>query len=302
MPNPRVNHIAFIGFSEAGQILAADLFAAGLGKISAFDLRFADSTGSGPSRRARELGVRAGGSIADAMKGAEVIISVVTPRATLQVAEETARSITAGQYFLDLNSASPGVKQRAARAIHAADGRFVEGAVMAPIPPHGIQVPIACSGPHAIEIANLLKPFGFQIDVVSNEIGFASALKMCRSIMMKGMEALMVECMVAARAHGVEQRVIESLNETLPGIDWSERARYVIGRVMLHGRRRAEEMREAAQMIEELGMAPLMASAIAKRQDWVADLGIAPDLPTNVTTDYRALADAILRAAGPHGA
>ena len=159
-------------------------------------------------------------------------------------------------------------------------------------------MPIACSGPHAKFLATLLEPFGFRIDVVSDEIGFASALKMCRSIMMKGMEALIVECMVAARAYGVEHRVIESLDETLPVIDWGERARYMISRAMLHGRRRAEEMREAAQMIEELGLAPLMASAIAERHDWVAGLGVAPDLATNETTDYHALADALWRAAG----
>ena len=299
MPTPRVNHIAFVGFGEAGQILAADLVRAGLGQISAFDPRFLDSTDPGPARRARELRVRVGRSIADAVKRAEIIISAVTSGATVRVAEETARAIKAGGYFLDLNSASPGAKQRAARAIDTAGGRFVEGAVMSPIPPHGINVPIACGGPHAKILATLLEPLGFHIDVVSDEIGFASALKMCRSIMMKGMEALMVECMVVARAYGVEQQVIASLDETLPRIDWGERAtRFAIGRVVLHGRRRAEEMREAAQMIEELGLAPLMASAIAERQDWVAGLGVAPDLATNEMTDYRALADALWRAAG----
>ena len=99
---------------------------------------------------------------------------------------------------------------------------------------------------------------------------------------------------------GVEQRVIESLDETLPGIDWGERARYAMGRVVLHGRRRAEEMREAAQMIEELGLAPLMASAIAERQDWVADLGLNTDVPANEVTDYRDLADLLWRAAAPN--
>lgn len=296
----RVNHIAFIGFGEAGQTFAADLVKAGLGSISAFDLRFLDSTDLEPRARARELGVRVGRSIADATKGAEVIVSAATASAAVDVAEETARAINSGQYFLDLNSAAPGAKRKAAQAIKTAGGRFVDGAVMSPIPPHGIRVPIACSGVHASELVALLEPFGFHIDVVSDEIGFASAMKICRSIMMKGMEALMVECMVAARAYGVEQQVIASLDETLPGVDWAERARYVIGRVILHGRRRAEEMREAAQMIEELGLAPLMATATAERQDWVADLGLNPDVPTNEATDYRALADILWRAAAPN--
>ena len=300
MPITRVNHIAFIGFGEAGQTFAADLVRACLGSMSAFDPRFLDSTDSELGARARELGVRVGRSIGDAVQGAEVVISAATASATVDVAEETARGIKTGQYFLDLNSAAPGAKRKAARAIESAGGRFVDGAVMSPIPPHGLKVPIACSGPHAKVLAALLEPLGFRIDVVSDEIGFASALKMCRSIMTKGMEALIVECMVAARAYGVEQRVIESLDETLPGTDWGERARYAMGRVVLHGRRRAEEMREAAQMIEELGLAPLMASAIAERQDWVADLGLNTDVPTNEATDYRALADILWRAAAPN--
>ena len=288
-----ISHIAFVGFSEAGQHFGRDLREQASLEITAYDLRFAGPNGGGLRDAATELGVGLTNSIAEAIAGADLIISAVTAEAATTVAEQTGRSIASDQFFLDINSVSPGTKQLAARSISEAGGRFVEAAVMSPIPPHGVSVPMAIGGPHANALAVLLRPLGFNLDVVSDEVGFASAIKMCRSIMIKGMEALMVECMVAALAHGVDKHVIDSLDATLPGINWADRAGYVISRVVKHGARRAQEAHQAAAMVAEIGVDPHMANAIAACQQWVADLEI--DV-ADECQDYVALADRIRRA------
>jgi 3-hydroxyisobutyrate dehydrogenase-like beta-hydroxyacid dehydrogenase len=153
--------------------------------------------------------------------------------------------------------------------IDGAGGRFVESAVMTSIPPFGIKVPMLLGGAHAAELRNLLAPLGFAMEVASNDVGIASAIKMCRSVMIKGLEALVTESFTAARAYGVEDRVLASLHETFPTLDWETLGSYLMSRSALHGKRRAEEMREVAVTVREAGLEPWMASATAERQDWM---------------------------------
>jgi 3-hydroxyisobutyrate dehydrogenase-like beta-hydroxyacid dehydrogenase len=145
-----------------------------------------------------------------------------------------------GAFFLDFNSASPGAKQRAAAIIDAAGGRYVEGAVMTSIPPYRIKVPLLLGGAGADALAPLLSALGFNARVASKELGVSSAVKMCRSIMIKGLEAMTIECFTTARAYGVEDAVLASLKETFPGIDWEKQGAYFFQRAIEHGRRRAE--------------------------------------------------------------
>src|SRR3569623_3058205 len=106
---------------------------------------------------------------------------------------------------------------------------------------------------------------------VSDRLGVASAIKMCRSVMIKGLEALVIESYTTARAYGVEDHVLPTLQETFPSIDWHQQGAYFFSRVVQHGKRRAEEMRESANTVREAGFEPCMAAAIADKQQWVAD-------------------------------
>ena len=115
-------------------------------------------------------------------------------------------------------------------------------------------------------------PLGFAPTVVSDQLGVASATKMCRSVMIKGLEAMVIESFTTARHYGVEDAVIESLQETFPGIDWEAQGAYFFQRVIEHGRRRSEEVREVAQTVREVGLVPWSAEGTAERQAWVADL------------------------------
>jgi 3-hydroxyisobutyrate dehydrogenase-like beta-hydroxyacid dehydrogenase len=204
-------------------------------------------------------------------------------------------------FFIDLNSASPSAKQRAGARIDAAGGRYVESAVMTSIPPYRIRVPMRLGGAHAQTVAPALAGLGFDVTVAADRLGVASATKMCRSVMIKGLEALVIESLVSARAYGVEDAVLASLAESFPEIDWERQATYFFQRVIQHGRRRAEEMREVALTVSDIGLEPFLAGATARRQDWVADLAAAGRLGArdDPRTDWRHDADRMLAGLRP---
>jgi 3-hydroxyisobutyrate dehydrogenase len=279
---------AIIGFGEVGQILAQDLLAAGCEPTGVFDVKF-DDPDSIPSRAATSPW-RAATGHTDAVKAAQLVISSVTAEQGLQAAEATARGIEPGAFYVDINSVSPGVKRASAEAINAAGGRYVEAAVMTAVPPHRIKSPMLLGGPHAQAFLDVANPLGFNARIYSPEYGKASAVKMCRSVMIKGMEALITESMLTARRLGVEDDVLASLGETMPVPDWEVFARYMITRSLQHGRRRAEEMREVARTVQEAHVEPLMSRSIAERQDIAADLGKGVDLKQ----DLDGVLDAIL--------
>src|SRR5262249_4945472 len=163
----------------------------------------------------------------------------------------------------DLNSVSPETKRDIEQTISASGARFVEVAVMAPVPPYGHKVPMLLGGANAQAFAELLSPVGMRFEVISDQVGAAVAVKMCRSIIVKGLEALLFECVLGATQYGADERVFASLNETLPGMNWSKLASYMIGRVVEHGERRAREMEEVAETLRAAGIEPIMAEATA---------------------------------------
>jgi 3-hydroxyisobutyrate dehydrogenase-like beta-hydroxyacid dehydrogenase len=263
--------LGLVGYGEVGR-----LFAAGLKPIGAWvgtwDKQLADgSTAADLLAHARAQSVVPCASLAALCGEANWIISAVTASQTLAVAQEAAQSLRAGTVFLDLNSASPGTKQRAAMLIEAAGGRYLEAGVMTSVPPYGIRVPMLLSGPHAEALAPTLQGLGMKVRVASASLGVASATKMCRSVMIKGLEALVLESYATARHYGVEEAMLATLQETFPGIDWQQQGSYFFSRVAQHGQRRAEEMREAANTVREAGFEPSMASAIATKHQWMAD-------------------------------
>lgn len=268
------SRIALIGFGEVGRILAEDLSATAAA-LSAFDVKFVDPK-SGPSASAQATGIWAALSASEAVAGCNVVISAVTAAQTLAAARSVCSAIVRDAIFLDLNSASPGVKREAAEAIHRAGGRYVEAAVMSPVPPKRIATPMLLGGPHAEAFVGEARALGFSsAEFFSAEIGKASAAKMCRSVMVKGIEALLSESLLAARSYGVEDTVLKSLNDLFPGPDWTSLARYMISRTLEHGTRRAEEMREVAHTIAEAGLEPHMSSAAAERQAWAPQFASA---------------------------
>ena len=294
---------ALIGYGEVGHILAEDLRARGV-QVTAHDLKLGGPAADALQDHAAAHGVVLMASHAQAVAGAELVVSAVTASQTVAVAQAAAAGLSAGAFFLDFNSASPGAKARAAQVVNAAGGRYVEGAVMTSVPPYRLAVPLLLGGPDAAALEPLLNAMGFAARVASTQLGVASATKMCRSIMIKGLEAMVIESFTTARHYGVEDAVIASLQETFPGIDWEKQGAYFFQRVIEHGRRRSEEVREVAQTVREAGLEPWSAAGTAERQAWVADLGDAglfgargaPGFARS--DDWRVEADRMLAALG----
>lgn len=298
----KIERIGLIGYGEVGKIFAAGLRGQPcVAAVHAWDVKFvADDTRGAELDHAARHDIHAQESMRALCEASDLIISAVTASNTLAVAQEAAQHIRAGTVFLDLNSASPGTKQQAAALIDAKGADYVEAGVMTSVPPYGIKVPMLLGGREAAALAGELQAWGMDASAVSENLGVASAIKMCRSVMIKGLEALVIESYATARAHGVEDHVLPTLQETFPSIDWSAQGAYFFSRVVQHGKRRAEEMREAAHTVDEAGFPPLMAAAIAAKQQWVADqaaAGVFKDVARGARwQDY---ADALLAARKP---
>jgi 3-hydroxyisobutyrate dehydrogenase-like beta-hydroxyacid dehydrogenase len=269
--------VTLIGYGEVGRILAEDLRVRGT-PVVAFDIQLTAPTSAvsdAMRAHARQHGVALADSHVAAVARAQLVVSAVTASQAVAVAEACAAGLARGTFFLDFNSASPGAKIAAGRRVNATGGRYVEGAVMTSVPPHRLRVPLLLGGPDAAALLPVLNDLGFAARLSSERLGVASATKMCRSVMVKGLEAMVIEALTTARHYGVEDAVIASLKETFPAIDWEKQGAYFFQRVVEHGRRRSEEMREVAVTVREAGLEPWSAAGTAERQAWMADLADA---------------------------
>ena len=291
--------IGFVGFGEAGFHLAKGLRGAGVERLSAYDIH-SDTPGPGERirRRAAETSTRLLESNQELVGSSQIVLSVVTSDQAALAAEQNAPYLGASRLYADLNSVSPAVKQSIAETITAAGGRFVEVAVMARVPPYGHRVPMLAGGEAAGEFAARMAPFGMHIEVGAREIGAAAATKMFRSIVVKGLEALMMECVLGAGRYGAESRVFASLAESFPGINWAQLADYMVGRVVMHGERRAREMEEVAETLRSLGIEPIMAEATARRMEWSAQLGLKERFGGEAPRSYRQVLEVVARGDG----
>ena len=283
-------HVGLVGYGEVGRILAEDLRKEGV-RVSAYDIKLDGAQARALQDHAAGIGVTLAVSHADLAAQADFIVSAVTASQAVAVARASAGTVKQGAWFLDFNSASPGAKQRAAAVIDGAGARYVEGAVMTSVPPYRIKVPLLLGGAGARELAPLLVELGFNAKVASDQLGVSSAVKMCRSIMIKGMEAMVIEAFTTARAYGVEDAVLASLAETFPGINWEKQGAYFFQRVIEHGRRRAEEVREVAETVREAGLTPWSAQGTAERQAYIADLADAGLFGTRGGSEFARSAD-----------
>jgi 3-hydroxyisobutyrate dehydrogenase-like beta-hydroxyacid dehydrogenase len=286
--------IGFVGFGEAAFHIARGLRQEGLNGFLAFDIHTnTREQGEKIRRRADETGTRLVGSNAELAAAADWIWSAVTSDQAALAAAQNAPYLGARHLYADLNSVSPAVKQVIARTINGTGARFVEVAMMQPVPPYGHRVPILAGGAAGREFQERMSRHGMRIDLAGPEVGTAAATKMFRSIMIKGMEALITECVLGAGRYGAEQGVFASLAESYPGIDWPALADYMIGRVVEHGERRAREMEEVAETLDSIGVEPIMATATARRQEWSAKIGLKQYFNGEPPKNYREFLEAV---------
>lgn len=226
------------------------------------------------------------------MGQAQAAFSLVTADEAAKAAEEASAVIAEGALWLDGNSVAPETKARAAEVLGTAGAIYVDMAIMAPVHPRLHRTPLLISGPGAERALPLLDSLGMQARMIDDKIGSASSIKMIRSVMIKGMEALFAECLLSARRAGVEGEVLASLGGSNPEIDWPARGAYTLERMMVHGPRRAAEMREVAKTVAALGLPPGLSAATADWQDRIGGLGLVPgdaDLAARLDTVLAAL-------------
>jgi 3-hydroxyisobutyrate dehydrogenase-like beta-hydroxyacid dehydrogenase len=288
--------ISFIGFGEAGQAIAAGLHEAGTGEMSAWDILFSQSGGERLRQAANASGVRCATSAADAVQHADIVISAVTAASSTGAAQSVKAHLPAKAFFLDINSVSPGRKQENAKLL-GDTVRYIDVAVLAPIHPARHQTPMLLAGPHSEEIAPILAALGMRTSIAGTEIGAAAAIKMVRSVMIKGIEALTLECFLAAARAGVIDEVAMSIKNNYPGLDWAKIVPYNLERMASHGERRAAEMEEVADTLRELGVEPLMTAATVKRQREMGQIGTKDSVRSVLEKDRTAMLGAISAAA-----
>jgi 3-hydroxyisobutyrate dehydrogenase-like beta-hydroxyacid dehydrogenase len=295
MPNNKPV-LCFVGFGEAGQAIAAGLRDEGVTRIAAWDILFPEAKGEKLKRAADAIGVRCAGSAADAIGDADIIVSAVTAAASVEAAQSVAPHLAGLPYFLDINSVSPARKQDTAKLLGNA-ARYVDVAVVAPIYPARHQTPLLLAGPHAEMIAPALAALSMRASVAGANVGAAAAIKMIRSVIMKGMEAPTLECFLAAARAGVVDEVAASLRNNYPGLDWTKVIPYNLERMANHGERRAAEMEEVAVTLRELGVEPLMTTAIVKRQREMGEIGAQQAVRSTLDKGRTAILSAISAAA-----
>jgi 3-hydroxyisobutyrate dehydrogenase-like beta-hydroxyacid dehydrogenase len=306
MLDPLINSgsIAFLGFGEAARAFL-DGWRTNPGfkaRVAAYDIK-TDScdTGMRTAKRAdyAAANIIGASSAPEALAGAEAVFSVVTADQAHEAALAALPGLAKGALFLDCNSCAPQTKLRVASDVEAAGGRYVDVAVMAPVHPRLHRTPLLISGPHVEMAAPALSALGMSASVQEGPVGTSSSVKMIRSIMMKGIEALVCECVLAGRKAGVIETVLDSLDYTYPGFDWKKRSAYMLERVMTHGLRRASEMREAALTVDLLGLKGEMSRASVSWHETIGDLNLRASAAE--AADYRVLADAILAALDSEG-
>lgn len=289
--------LCFIGFGEAGQAIASGLREAGVESIAAWDILFPAPQGAPLKQAGEKIGARLASSAADAARGSDIIISAVTAASSLEAARSVEPHLSGNPYFLDINSVSPG-RKKATEKLLGAKARYVDVAILAPIHPARHQTPMLLAGPHAETVMPLLiDELDMRGAIAGHETGAAAALKMIRSVMIKGIEALTLECFLAARRAGIVDEVAASLQNNYPTLDWNRVIEYNLERMASHGVRRADEMDQVAETLHELGIDPLMATATATRQREMGAIGKEPAVRATLNEGRAAMLDAISAAA-----
>lgn len=284
------DQLAFIGFGEAARAFATDWAAARSHAMAAYDIKMDEASTRSSMRAACEaLGVEPADGPDGPLRRAGAVFCLVTADQALEAARAAAPHLRPGTLWLDGNSCAPQTKTAAAEVIRAAGGVYVDMAIMAPVHPLRSRVPLLLSGPDLTLPMGLLEGLGMNARTAGDRVGEASAIKMIRSVMIKGFEALCAECFLAARRAGVEEAVLASLQASDPQIDWQRRGAYNLERMMVHGARRAAEMREVAATVANFDLPSGMSAAAADWQARVAALGLEPGPP-----DLVARADTIL--------
>ena len=265
--------IAFIGLGEAASTIIAGWGNNRANQIQAFDIKLqSDHTKEEIIARASKLNIRIKFSLKELIRDTDLIFSTVTADQALAVAKKVSTHLKKGAFFFDLNSCAPSSKQEACENIQIFDGCYVDVAVMAPVSAKKHLVPLLISGDKAFQARAILEKLPMDVKIIEGPVGKASSIKMVRSILVKGLEALTAECALAAVEADVLDEVFNSLSAEHPHFDIIKHSIYNFERSLSHGKRRAEELKEVSKMLEDLRLENHMSKATAIWQNNIGSL------------------------------
>ncbi|MDI9259216.1 NAD(P)-dependent oxidoreductase [Alicyclobacillus sendaiensis] len=285
--------LGLIGFGEAASAIARGLKQAGWSSMAAYDAVQSDAM----KAKARDAGVEWATSLDELVRQSDIVCSLVTAGVAVDVAKAAASHLRPGALYADFNSCSPAVKREVGDVIKSAQpaARYAAVAVMSAVKPHGHRVPLVADGDGARALQEALAPYGCRIEVLNGEVGGAALLKMCRSAVLKGLEALFLEALAAAESLGVADRVLDSLDASFPEHHLRDLAWYLVERNLAHAERRAHELGEVVDTLRSLGMEPLVAEGGYRRLQHAAAVRASLNDPAE---DVRQWLQVLARAHG----
>jgi 3-hydroxyisobutyrate dehydrogenase-like beta-hydroxyacid dehydrogenase len=292
--------LTFIGFGEGAYNIAKGLRQAGINGMAAYDIQWdTPEFGEKIKSRAEEAGVELCSSLEQAVRCSTFILSATSASAAVSVARKALPYMSTEQVYVDINAASPMDMEEIGKLCNEPGIKFCDAAVMGIIPQHGHKVPLILSGNGADEFAAAFRDFGMNIRVLGGNPGGSSAIKMFRSIFMKGLTELLIESFCAADRFGVLPTIVESLNETVCGKSVEDLANSLIPRTLIHAKRRIAEMEDVQKTLHAMGQAYQMSEATAEKLRYIHESGVAEKLHNEVPKDYqvalRALREALER-------
>ncbi|PZP43776.1 MAG: NAD(P)-dependent oxidoreductase [Azospirillum brasilense] len=293
MTEKRQIRVGLIGYGEVGSTLGAGLRAQGLEEVVSYDTGAFDGPYAALIQgRAAAAGVALVHSPAELASRVDILIGVTPGSASVESAAGFAKVLQPRHVFIDIASATPKVKQAMAAELAGTGSQVADGSIVG-TPRDGLALPILASGPAAEAVSEALVPWGMRIDPVGPELGTASAIKILRSVLIKGIEALLDEMMLGARRYGLDEVVLQSAARTLMSRPFPDFAGNLISTGVIHARRRAEEAAMAADALADVGIEPIMASATAKRLQWVERLSLKEYFAGRIPEDYHEALEAI---------
>jgi 3-hydroxyisobutyrate dehydrogenase-like beta-hydroxyacid dehydrogenase len=240
--------IAVLGFGEAGGEIARDLAAAGA------DVRGFDPLVVPPQ------GVTARVDDADAVRDADLVLSVNSAHDAIPALDNALPSLRDGAIWADLNTAAPSVKAVLAGRLAGRPIAVVDVALLAPVPGRGLRTPMLVSGDGAQRYADIMIALGAYVTVQPGPAGAAISRKLLRSVFYKGLAAAVVEALAAAEAAGCQTWLYDNISAELTSFDKHTIDRLVTGSRQ-HARRRVDEMAAACEQLRQLGVEPRIATA-----------------------------------------
>lgn len=285
--------VGFLGFGEAGYHMGKGLAAAGLAGIAAYDKYAADpKAGALIRQRAEDSGITLVPSVRALCRKANLIVALVPGRVALRAVRAAAPHLTADHVYVDAGTGSVNAMVEAGQILEGKAG-FVDVAMMGAVPLTGHRVAILASGSHAEAFRQAMEGYGMNIRVVGEHPGAATAMKLIRSVFMKGMAAVLIETLEAAHRHGVLQAMAEDIGGYMDEHPFPDHLRRLVCGTAVHAERRAFEVAESLELLRKLGSADTMTKATRKKLQHIAALGLRERFGGKEPPDIAMVLDAL---------